>query len=42
MLAIALGVYLMVLAVVVAVFYAASKAKRFSSTIDSDDDRPAA
>ena len=41
MLAIALGVYLMVLAVVVAVFYAASKAKPSSSTLDWDDDPPA-
>lgn len=41
MLAIALGIYLIVLAVVVAVFYAASKARPTSSTLDWDDDRPA-
>jgi hypothetical protein len=41
MLAIALGVYFLLFAVVVAVFYAASKAKPSSSTLDWDDDPPA-
>lgn len=40
MLAIALGVYLLVFAVVVAVFFAASRSKPFSSTLDWDDDLP--
>ena len=41
MLAIALGIYLFVFAVVVAVFYAASKAKPSSSRLDWDDNAAA-
>jgi hypothetical protein len=41
MLAIALGIYLFVFAVVVAVFYAATKSKPSSSTLDWDDDAAA-
>ena len=40
MLAIALGVYLLVFAVVVAVFYAASRSRPSSSTLDWDDHLP--